>query len=270
MIPDLYRVGRTRRETPDTWTLELEPEGARGGPWAAGQFNMLYAFGVGEVPISISGAPSDEGPVMHTIRAVGAVTRALCGLGRGEAVGVRGPFGTAWPVADAAGRDVLVVAGGIGLAPLRGAFCQILADRGRYGRVSLLYGARSPGDVVFAEDLRRWRSRFDVEVELTVDHAVGEWRGHVGVVTTLLDYAPFDPEDCVAMLCGPEVMMRHVGRELGRRGTPADRIHVSLERNMACGVGLCGHCQLGPELLCRDGPVYPLDRVEHLLRAREL
>jgi len=267
----VYAVRRTRRETPDVLTLELEP-GVDGEIEASapGQFNMLYAFGVGEVPISVSGDPGGSGRLVHTIRAVGATTRALCDLRRGDPVGVRGPYGSSWPVTEAEGRDVLVVAGGIGLAPLRSAFARILARRDRYGRVSLLYGARSPRDVVFEEDLRRWRSRFDVEVEITVDHAVGPWRGHVGVVTTLLDYAPVEPDDCVAMLCGPEIMMRHVARDLGRRGVDDDRIHVSLERAMECGVGLCGHCQLGGELVCRDGPVFRWDRVEPLLGVPEL
>jgi NAD(P)H-flavin reductase len=271
MLPAVHRVRRTRRETPDTWTLELQAPEAEGPPvYAPGQFNMLYAFGVGEVPISISGDPTRDGPLTHTVRAVGAVTRALCGLRRGDPVGVRGPFGSAWPVEEATGHDVLLVAGGVGLAPLRSAFCQILAQRSRFGRVSLLYGARSPQSLLFADDLRRWRGRFDVEVEVTVDHAVDDWRGHVGVVTKLLDYAPIEPDDCVAMLCGPEVMMRFVGRELRLRGVSAERTYVSLERNMRCGVGLCGHCQLGGELLCRDGPVYSLARVEDLLRVPEL
>jgi NAD(P)H-flavin reductase len=272
MVPAIHRVRRTRQETPDTWTLELEPvDGDGQRTYAPGQFNMLYVFGVGEAPISISGDPTGPpGLLAHTVRAVGAVTRALCALRRGDLLGVRGPFGNAWPIDQAAGHDVLLVAGGVGLAPLRSAFCRILGERSRFGRVSLLYGARSPRGLVFADDLRRWRARFDVEVEITVDHAVGPWRGHVGVVTQLLDYAPIEPEDCVALLCGPEVMMRYVGRELGRRGLPAERTYVSLERNMRCGIGLCGHCQLGGELICRDGPVYSLSRIEPLLRIREL
>jgi NAD(P)H-flavin reductase len=271
MRPVLYRVRRTRRETSDTWTLDLKPEaGGEALGFAPGQFNMLYAFGVGEAPISISGDPTEPAHLVHTVRAVGAVSRALCALRDGDALGVRGPFGTAWPVEEAAGRDVLLVAGGVGLAPLRPACYQILAQRSRFGRVSLLYGARAPDSLTFADELARWRARFDVEVEITVDHAVGAWGGHVGVVTTLLDYAPVDPEDCVAMLCGPEVMMRFVSSELRRRGVPADRIYLSLERNIQCALGLCGHCQLGAELICRDGPVYSLARIEPLLRVREL
>ena len=271
MLPAPYRVRRVRRETEDTWTLDLEPEAGGEPPvFAPGQFNMLYVFGVGEVPISISGDPTDSAPLVHTVRAVGAVTRALCALRSGDAVGVRGPFGTAWPVSEASGRDVLLVAGGVGLAPLRPAWYELLAQRSRFGRVALLYGARSPDTLLYAEELSHWRSRFDVEVRVTVDHATGEWGGHVGVVTGLLDSAPLDADDCVAMLCGPEIMMRLVGAELRRRGIPAERIYVSLERNMQCAVGWCGHCQLGPELTCRDGPVYPLARVERLLHVREL
>ncbi len=271
MVPAPYRVRRVQQETADTWTLDLEPEDDVGAPaFKPGQFNMLYAFGVGEVPISISGDPTAPGRLIHTVRAVGPVSRALCAVRPGTTVGVRGPFGTAWPVTNGGGRDVLLVAGGVGLAPLRPAFYQVLAQRPRYGRVALLYGARSPENLLFAAELARWRARFDVEVHITVDHAIAEWNGHVGVVTALLEYARMDPDDCLALLCGPEIMMRLVSNDLLRRGVTADRIFVSLERNMQCGVGLCGHCQLGPELTCRDGPVYPLQQVESLLHVREL
>jgi len=270
MLPAPYRVRHVHQETSDTWTLDLEPQGGLVPSFKPGQFDMLYAFGVGEVPISISGDPTAPDPLIHTVRSVGAVSRALCALRPGAAVGVRGPFGTSWPVTNGSGRDVLLVAGGVGLAPLRPAFYQVLAQRARFGRVVLLYGARSPGDLLFADELAQWRGRFDVDVQVTVDHARPEWAGNVGVVTSLLDHARFDPDDCVALLCGPEIMMRLVSNDLLRRGVTADRIYVSLERNMQCAVGWCGHCQLGPELTCRDGPVYPLARVEPLLHVREL
>ena len=270
MVPAMHRVRRSRRETPDTWTLELEPGDGRRPGFVPGQFNMLYAFGVGEIPISISGDPAAAGSLVHTVRAVGAVSRALCACRPGDSIGVRGPFGHGWPVEAAAKRDVLLVAGGLGLAPLRPAVYRILAQRNRFGRVALLYGARSPDNLVFAAELARWRARFDVDVRVTVDHATSEWSGHVGVVTNLLDFAPLDAGNSVAMLCGPEVMMRFVSTELMARGMSPGQIYVSLERNMQCGLGLCGHCQLGSELICRDGPVYPLERVESLLQAREL
>lgn len=264
------RVRARRRETRDTVTLELEAEGSGPGEFVPGQFNMLYVFGVGEVPISISGDPAHPGRLMHTVRMVGAVTGALGRLPRGGVVGVRGPFGTSWPVEEAAGSDVVVVAGGIGLAPLRPALCSLLARRERFGRIALLYGARTPGDLLYVRDLQRWRSRMDLEVDVTVDAAPEGWRGDVGVVTTLIPRARFDPASTVAMVCGPEVMMRFAVRELQARGVPEGRIYLSMERNMHCGIGQCGHCQYGPFFVCRDGPVFPYQHIAPFFRLREL
>jgi NAD(P)H-flavin reductase len=265
MVPVSYRVARRRRETYDSWTLELEPVHAALDPLAPGQFAMLYAFGKGEVPISVSRLPQ-----VHTIRAVGTVSAALCELRRGDVLGVRGPFGTAWPVEAAEGADVVVLAGGIGLAPLRPAIDHVLAHRERYGNVVVLYGGRSPKELLYTAELERWRGRFDVEVGVTVDQADAGWLGRVGVVTTLIADATFDPDQTVAMLCGPEVMMRFAVVALQERGIPPETIFVSLERSMKCAIRLCGHCQLGPEFICHDGPVFTWDRVEPLLRVREL
>jgi NAD(P)H-flavin reductase len=271
MLPQPFVVQRTFRETDDTFTLELAADrGVAPLAFAPGQFNMLYVFGVGEVPISISGDPATPETLVHTTREVGAVTRAMGALKRGDRLGVRGPFGTRWPVQPAEGHDVLFVAGGIGLAPLRPALYQVLARRERYGRVVLLYGARTPEDILFRKELRSWRADFDLEVHVTVDRATREWRGNVGVVTALIPRVPFDPRHTIAMTCGPEVMMRFTVLELGRRGVGQERIHASLERNMKCAVGLCGHCQLGAEFVCRDGPVFPYERVRRLLDIREL
>ncbi len=207
---------------------------------------------------------------MHTIRAVGCVTRALQRLGPGASVGLRGPYGTAWPVERALGHDLVIVAGGIGLAPLRPAVYHALAHRAQYGRVVVLYGARSPKDILYTRELREWRGRFDVEVEVTVDRASTEWQGAVGVVTRLVDRSPFDPGSAVAFLCGPEVMIRFGVMALSARGVPDANLFVSLERNMKCAVGLCGHCQMGPFFVCRDGPVFAYDRVRDLLRLAEV
>jgi NAD(P)H-flavin reductase len=231
---------------------------------------MLYRYGLGEAAISISGDPAHPERLVHTIRAVGHLTRDLCSLQEGDVVGVRGPFGTHWPVERADGMDVVVVAGGIGLAPLRPAILHLLAHRARYGRVVVLYGARSAEDLLFLEELRRWRSRFDTEVEVTVDQAGPGWRGPVGVVTRLVERAVFDPDDAMVLTCGPEIMMRFCVAELLREGVPEERIFASMERNMRCAVALCGHCQWGPHLLCRDGPVLPWDRVAPLVGVREL
>jgi NAD(P)H-flavin reductase len=266
MVPTPLRVTRRERETHDTWTLELVPANGAGLPgYAPGQFGMLYAFGAGEVPISISALP-----LVHTVRAVGAATTAICALEEGEIVGARGPFGTAWPVAEAEGRDVVVVAGGIGLAPLRPVVHQLIEQRERYGNVVVLYGGRAPAELLYTREVAGWRSRFDVEVGVTVDRGDADWRGRVGVVTTLIPRAGFDPANALAMVCGPEVMMRFAVAALRERGVAADSIFVSLERSMKCAIGLCGHCQLGPAFMCKDGPVFRWDAVEPLLKVREL
>ena len=262
-------VRRFVRETADTFTLLLDPPD---GPFAfgPGQFNMLSLPGMGEVPISISGDPGRPETVVHTVRGVGCVTRALQRLGPGSTVGVRGPYGTAWPMESALGHDLVIVAGGIGLAPLRPAVYHALSHRGQYGRVVLLYGARSPRDILYTRELREWRGRFDVEVEVTVDRATAEWQGAVGVVTKLVDRSPFDPGSAVAFLCGPEIMIRFGVMALSRRGVADGSVFVSLERNMKCAIGLCGHCQMGPYFVCRDGPVFAYDRVRPFLRLAEV
>ena len=271
MTPITYRVARIARDLHDTFTLDLQAvkDGA-GLAFAPGQFNMLYQFGVGEVPISISGDPATPQRLVHTLRAVGSVTDAMARLRKGATVGVRGPFGSSWPVKQAEGNDVVIVAGGIGLAPLRPAIYKILAGRERYGRFVILYGARTPKDILYRRQLEHWRGRLDVYVDVTVDQATGPWRGNVGVVTRLVDRAGFDPGHTTAMVCGPEIMMRYAVHALNDRGVSDDRIYVSLERNMKCALGFCGHCQLGGHFVCRDGPVYPYDRVRKLLKVREL
>jgi NAD(P)H-flavin reductase len=271
MLPEIFQVKRVQRETADTFTLDLSrPGGTADFVFTPGQFNMLYAHGVGEVPISMSGDPASPRRLAHTIRAVGPVTQTLRRLGRGDMVGVRGPYGNGWPVEQAAGQDIVLVAGGIGLAPLRPALYHVLAHRERYGRVILLYGARTPADILFAQELESWRGRFDVDVEVTVDRSAPGWHGLVGVVTMLIPRAHFDPDDTTAFVCGPEIMMLFTVRELERRGLIQPRVHVSLERNMKCGIGLCGHCQLGPTFVCKEGPVYRYDQVAPLLGVREL
>ena len=268
--PQPWRVVRRRRESHDTCTLELEPSSGGSLEFAAGQFTMLSAFGVGEVPISISGDPTTGGPLTHTIRDVGAVTHALCSLRAGDTVGVRGPFGTNWRVGEAAGHDVVIIAGGIGLPPLRPAVYQVLANRDRYGRVVLLYGARTPDDLLFQKEVARWRGRFDLDVKVTVDSAVGGWRGNVGVVPDLIPRSTFDAANAVVMMVGPEIMMRFAIRAALAAGVPDDRILLSMERNMQCAIALCGHCQLGPYLVCRDGPVFSYSEVAPWFGTREV
>jgi NAD(P)H-flavin reductase len=262
-------VRRVRKETPDTYTLEVVPEGG-GHPFKPGQIAMLSLPGIGEVPIAICGEPDRPEVWVHTIRVVGAVTRALCRVKRGEVIGVRGPYGTPWPMQEAEGEDVVLIAGGMGLAPLRPALYHVLANRRKYGRVVVLYGARTPRDMLYRKELEQWRGRFDLGVHAIVDHAGPDWLGHVGVVTRLLPRAYFDPTSTVAMVCGPGGMMRFTVRELLGRGIPRESIYLSLERNMKCAVGLCGRCQYGPFFVCKDGPVFRYDKIEWLMGKREI
>ena len=271
MLPQLYRVQRVRREIPDTFTLELEPgDGVEIPPFASGQFNMLYVFGVGEIPISISGDPARRRPLVHTTRAVGTVSKAMRELKPEDVIGVRGPFGSHWPIERAMGKDIVIVAGGIGLAPLRSAMYQVISQREKYGKVVLLYGARTPEDILYRREVEHWRAHFDLEVYVTVDNATGKWRGSVGVVTRLIPRAPFDPLNTVAMICGPEVMMRFTAVELEKRGVATENIFVSMERNMKCAIGQCGHCQYGPYFVCKDGPVFQYSHVQDLLTKWEI
>jgi len=269
-VPLPYRVGRVRRETGDTATLEIAPLAGERPLFKAGQFNMLTAFGVGEIAISMSGDPALGAGFVHTVRNVGAVSGAIAGLEAGAVLGLRGPFGTAWPSEEAEGSDVVIVAGGLGLAPLRPAIYEVLARRERYGRVVLLYGTRSPRDILYEAEIGRWRRRLDVDIEVTVDRADTSWHGNVGVVPKLIPRMSFDPHHTVAMVCGPEVMMRFTASALHEAGLPFERIWLSMERNMKCAIGLCGHCQFGPTFICKDGPVMRYDRIAGLLAVREI
>ena len=269
-VPQLYRVGRMARELADTVTLELAPLSGERPDFEPGQFNMLYVFGVGEAAISISGDPAQGRAYIHTVREVGAVSRAIAKLETGAVAGVRGPYGTGWPVEAAEGSDVILVAGGLGLAPLRPAIYRILANRDRYGRVSILLGSRNPGDILYRHELEQWRRRLDVDVSVTVDHADASWHGNVGVVPALIRRATFDPSEAIAMVCGPEVMMRYAAAGLRDAGIAEERIFVSMERNMKCAIGLCGHCQFGPDFICKDGPVMPYAKIARIFAVREI
>jgi NAD(P)H-flavin reductase len=271
MQPRWYTVQRVRKETHDTFSLTLAAPDEHPSPaFAAGQFNMLYVFGVGEVPISVSGDPTQPQPLVHTTRVVGTVTKAMRAVKRGDTLGVRGPFGSHWPIKHCTGKDVVLVAGGIGLAPLRPVLYQLLTQRQQYGHITLLYGTRTPQDILFNRQLQAWRTRCNLGVAITVDRATDAWRGHVGVVTKLIPKATFDPLNTVAMICGPEVMMRFTIVELHNRGLADAHIFVSMERNMHCAVGFCGHCQFGPTFVCKDGPVFRYDRIKDWFGVREI
>jgi sulfhydrogenase subunit gamma (sulfur reductase) len=225
-----------------------------------GQFNMVSVPGVGEVAISISSDPGDL-DLEHTIRIVGRTTRVIETLGVGDVLGVRGPYGSAWPLLEARWKDVLVVTGGLGCAPVTGAIEYMFRRRANYGRIAVLHGVKKPADMVHRERFEAWRREPDTQVLLTTDEPDRTWRDRFGVVTELFDEVEIDPARTIVFMCGPEVMMRFAVRILGERGVSTDRVFVSLERNMKCAIGLCGHCQFGPEFVCKDGPIFPFSRI---------
>jgi NAD(P)H-flavin reductase len=271
MAPAPYRVRARSVESFESATICLEPVERGLEPPAPGQFMMLYAFGVGEIAMSVSGVPSStDGAISHTIRSVGAVSNALHDADVGAVVGVRGPFGTDWGLESCVGRDLVVVAGGCGLAPLRPVVVEALAQRSHFGRVVVIAGARTPDHFLFRTEAAEWTHNPLLEAELIVDTAEPGWAWQVGLVTEPLRRLTLEPRRTTALICGPESMMRFSALALMEHGLAASDIRVSLERNMQCGIGWCGHCQLGPLLLCRDGPVVGYDIAAPLLQVKEL
>jgi len=256
------------READDIGTYRLQfvdEQVRRAYRFAPGQFNMVYLFGVGEVAISIVSDPEEPEFLDHTIRAVGRVTKAIAQLQPGDALGIRGPFGRGWPLEAIRGKDIVIVTGGLGCAPVVGAIEYIFRRRSQYGAVKILHGVKTPHDLLFRERFDAWRRQPDTEVLLTSDQPDKTLHYHVGVVTELFEQVAVDPARTVALMCGPEIMMRLGAPILIGRGIPATSIYVSLERHMECGIGLCGHCQMGPYFLCKDGPVMRYDRVAQWL-----
>ena len=268
--PRFLRVHSIRGETANVRTIEIEKP-ADGFAFEPGQFNMLYVFGVGEVAISISGH-GDDPHLTHTVRAVGPVSEALTRLEPGMQIGVRGPYGRPWPMQLCEGQDVLLIGGGIGLAPLRGALLHLLRhrDRDRFGQVACLIGGRSPDQLIFWDEIQALERSLDIQIEVTVDHAPGDWDRHVGVVTDLLPRARLRPEKTIALLCGPELMIRFSAESIMDLGVPDARIFVSMERNMKCAIGHCGRCQLGPNYVCKDGPIFTWQRIGRLAVMSEM
>jgi sulfhydrogenase subunit gamma (sulfur reductase) len=272
-VPMTAEVVEKRREAPKIWTLRLrlkDEAQRRAFQFRPGQFNMVYDFGVGEVPISIVSDPVDSELLDHTIRAVGAVSHRLCELDRGDVIGLRGPYGSWWPLEEARGQDVLIVTGGLGCAPVVAAINYVMARRESYGALKIFHGIKTPGDLLYRERFQAWRKSPNTEVYLTVDRPDRRWKENVGVVTALFGQAQIDPGRSVVMMCGPEIMMRFAVRELVKLGMTTDRIYLSMERNMKCAVGFCGHCQYGPLFICKDGPVLRYDRISRWFDIREL
>ncbi len=270
--PASYTVVNKRWEFNGTATLHLARacEKDSWSPAAPGQFAMLYALGVGEAAISFSGLPETPGRYVVTVRRAGAISDALTRLKRGDGLGLRGPFGVGWPLDSVKNKDVVVVAGGLGLAPLRPIIEYLAHDRGVANSVSVLYGARSPDAILFERDLSRWRNDAGMNVRVTVDAAASAWRGDVGLVTTLIPEIEFRPKNSVALICGPEIMMRFAAEAMEDAGLPQKAIWLSMERNMKCAVGFCGHCQFGSYFICKNGPIFSYDRIRDTLLVREL
>lgn len=260
MAPTMVTILERHQETADVFTIKLQAPA--GYTFQAGQFNMLYHYAVGEAAISCSGDALETGVLTHTIRAVGSVTNALSRLQPGDWLGVRGPYGTPWPIANIRGHHVIIISGGLGIAPLRPVVYHLLQQRQQVGRIIWLHGCRTPKDLVYAQEVQHWVGRSDMEMYVTVDQGDANWWGSVGVVTTLFKRFHLDPLHSLALLCGPEVMMRFAQRELAQRGLSEARTYVSLERNMQCAIGICGHCQLGPNFVCMNGPVFRFDQIK--------
>jgi NAD(P)H-flavin reductase len=271
MVPYAAVIEKIIHETADTATYTVVFKDAvvqEQYQFLPGQFNMLYLPGIGEAAISISSDPADPGTLHHTIREAGTVTGALARHRVGDTIGIRGPYGSAWPVEAAVDMDLIIVSGGIGLAPLRPVVYHVIGHRSDYGKVTVLCGARSPVDILYPDEFDSWRDH-DIEVIVTVDRADKNWSGHVGVVPMMFYSLRPDHSRTIVFTCGPEIMMRFVVYEALARRIDKGRIYLSLERNMKCAVGFCGHCQYGPAFLCKDGPVLSFEQIEPFFGVEE-
>ncbi len=265
--PEIAKINRIEKLTKTESLLDIELLSGKSLGHQPGQFVEVSVFGVGEAPISISSAPSDLAPFQLCVRAIGNVTSAMCSKKPGDKIGIRGPFGKGFELKHFKGKDILFVAGGLGLAPLRSLIWSVLKSRKDYGKVYILYGAKRPQELLFKEELKNWKERKDVEYHVTVDVGDEKWQDNVGVITTLFPYIQFDPAKTQAVIVGPPIMYRFVIRELKNRGIPDEKIWVSLERKMKCGVGKCGHCQINNIYVCQDGPVFNYEKIKNLPEA---
>ena len=260
------RIIARRVETAGVFTFTMrfvDPAMRRSYRFRAGQFNMIYAFGVGEVPISIVSDPAEPEKLEHTIRIAGRVTGVMAEWKAGDVVGVRGPYGNGWPVERARGRDVVIITGGLGCAPVVGLINYIFRRRQEYGELHILHGVKTPNDLLYRERFDEWRRAPRTRVYLTTDRPDKSWHDRIGVVTELFDELTVPPASIV-MMCGPEVMMRFAARSLRQKGVGDDDIYLSMERRMECAVGLCGHCQYREHFVCKDGPVFSYRVVREL------
>jgi NAD(P)H-flavin reductase len=269
--PFWTRVTAIETEIPDVATYHLQftdPQIRQVYSFEPGQFNMLYVPGAGEAAISISSDGADCSTIAHTVRFVGNVTRSISRLRIGDTLGLRGPFGHPWPMAQLEGKNLFIACGGIGLPPLRPALYHIMRNRQQFGKVTVLYGARSPAELMYTREFEQWQ-KAQIEVEVTVDRADAAWTGRVGVVPMWFYQFRIDPHSTAVLTCGPEIMIRFVIFEALARRVPPESIFVSLERNMKCGQGSCGHCQIGPYFICKDGPVFRFDELQPFFNVEE-
>jgi NAD(P)H-flavin reductase len=266
-LPREAEVVERRQESPTIFTLRLRltnPAEHAAYRFTPGQFNMLYLYGVGEIPISIVSDPEDERLFDHAIREVGRVTRGFAKLQDGDRIGIRGPYGHGWPLRQAEGQDLLIVTGGLGCAPVVSVINYAMRRRGRFGRLTIMQGVKHADDLIWRERYAEWAQVPNTQVFIAADVGAPLWPWHVGRVTELFDQVAIDPHRTVAMLCGPEVMMGVAARQLLARGVPEAAVWLSMERSMHCGVGLCGHCQVGGRFLCKDGPIFHYGAVKPL------
>jgi sulfite reductase subunit B len=266
-LPTLAEIVRTEQLTKMEKLFEIKLQNGQELGHQPGQFVEVSLFGIGEAPISISSSPTQKGSFELAVRAVGNVTKAMHSLNRGAIVGIRGPFGQGFPLEEMKGKDLLIVAGGIGLVPLRSLIHYVLDHRSQFGRLLVLFGARTPAEQLFLDELAAWRHRQDMEYWETVDRSDGQWKGNVGVITTLFPKITVDPQKTVAVIVGPPVMYRFVLLETQVKGIPDDRVILSLERRMKCGVGKCGHCQMNHVYVCQEGPVFNYSKIKDLEEA---
>jgi len=264
------RIAAITREAPGVQTYALaidKPERDRLLASQPGQFNMVYLPGIGEAAISIASAPGEH-PILHTVRAVGNVTNHLAGMTVDDELLLRGPYGNSWPLQELAGADLIIAAGGVGLASVRAAICQAVVNRQYFGRVAVLFGAKTPADLFYQADCEAWQAA-EIDVEHIVDQPCDGWNGPTGFVHQLLADQPMTAATAI-ITCGPEAMMRALATAAFARGLPPDRFWLSMERNMHCAAGFCGLCQFGPEFVCKDGPVFRHDQIARFLEVHQL
>lgn len=267
-LPHVATILGIRDETPDTktYTLRLrDPHQHDAFGYLPGQFVELSVFGIGEAPFCFASSPTRRESFQTTVRRTGRLTDALHRLGTGEEVGIRGPCGNGFDLQGARGRDLLFVAGGIGLPPLRGLIWNVLDEREQFGEVTILYGARTPADLVYKDELEVWAERADVSFHVTVDRGAPGWDGNVGMVPTLFEKVTLHPETTLAYVCGPPIMIKFVIQDLLMRGFAEEAVISTLERTMQCGVGKCNHCAIGHRTICRDGPVFSYRQMKELV-----